>query len=181
MTNRNPVPFRWAALSLSALVTPGPFGLAAATGSIHPVYAFAVCAVLGYGLALAIVGGLLLPALWILSWIAPIKGWLTTLVGGLVAFLVFVGWDRINWGASGVDSGPPDCTYAQWIARNWTTGELFGTVGVGLVSAAVYHYAPPVASCRPRLALEPELRDLALPRPPKWSQPALVQTAAYPA
>jgi hypothetical protein len=140
MPKRNPVPFRWAALTLSALVVPAPFGLDLAMGAIHPVYAFLVCAGLGYVLALAIIAGLLLPTLWVLSWVTPIEGWLTILLGGLIAFTLFLCWDHINWGASGVDSGPPDCTYAQWIARNWVSWEPVGVVGLGLASAAAYHF-----------------------------------------
>ena len=140
MPKRNPVPFRGAALTRAALVMPAPFGLLLATGAIHPVYAFVVCAGLGYVLALACIAGLLLPALWVLSWITPIKGWLTTLLGGFIAFTLFLCWDYIDWGASGVDSGPPDCTYAQWIARNWSSWEPLVIVGIGLASATAYHF-----------------------------------------
>jgi hypothetical protein len=140
MTKRNPVPFRWAALTLSALVIPAPIGLLTAIGSLHPVYAFVLFTGVGYVFTLAIIAVLLLPALWILSWVAPIKGWLTTLLGGLIAFPLFVGWDYISWHASGVDSGPPDCTYAQWIAKNWFSWEPLSIVGFGMVSAAAYHF-----------------------------------------
>ena len=147
MTNRSPVPFRWAALTLSSLVVPAPFGLAGAGGAAHPVYAFVVCAFIGYVLALAIIAVLLLPALWILSWIVPVKGWLAALLGGVIAFALFLCWDYINWGASGVDSGPPDGTYAQWVAKNWSSWEPFCTVGVGIVSAVTYHF---LATRKPR-------------------------------
>jgi hypothetical protein len=140
MTKRNPVPFRWAALTLSALVAPAPIALAVALDTLHPVYAFVICTVIGYVLTLGIIAVLLLPALWILSWAAPIKGWLTALLGGLIAFLLFLGSDYISWGASGVDSGPPDSTYAEWVAKNWFSWEPLGLVGLGVVSAAAYHY-----------------------------------------
>lgn len=140
MTKRNPVPFHWAALALSALVTPAPIGLDMAIGSLHPVYAFVIFAGIGYVLTLAIIATLLLPALWILSWVTPIKGWITAVLGGLIAFPLFVGWDHISWGASGVDSGPPDCTYAQWVAKNWVTWEPLGIVVLGVGVAAAYHF-----------------------------------------
>ena len=140
MTKRNPVPFRWAALSLSALVIPVPVGIVAAIGTLHPFFAFVFYTGVGYVFTLAVIAFLLLPAVWILSWVVPIKGWLTTLLGGLIALPLFVCWDYISWHSSGADSGPPDCTYAQWIAKSWFSAEPLSIVGFGLVSAAAYHF-----------------------------------------
>jgi len=140
MTKRNPVPFRWAALTLSALVIAGPVGLDMAMGALHPVYAALICTVIAYFLTLGIFAVLLLPALWILSWLIPVKTWLTSLLSGLIALLLFISWDYINWGASGTDSGPPDCTYRQWIAKSWHSWEPLGIIGLGLVSGAAYYF-----------------------------------------
>ena len=140
MAKKNPDPFRWAALMLSSLVLPAPFGLLFAHGSVHPVYAFIIGAIIGYIVGLATISLFLLPALWILSWVTPIKGWQTTLLGGVIAFLLFVGSDRMDWGASGVDSGPPDITYAQWIAKYWLPWEIVIIVGAGIGTAAAYHF-----------------------------------------
>jgi hypothetical protein len=139
MAKKSPVPFRWEALMLSSLAVPAPFGLLFALGSVHPVYAFMIGAIVGYIVGLATTSVFLLPALWLLSWVTPIKGWQTTLLGGVIAFLLFVGWDRMDWGASGVDSGPPDTTYAQWIAKNWLPWEIAIIIGAGIVTAAAYH------------------------------------------
>jgi hypothetical protein len=140
MTKRTPVPFSWPALILSALVVPAPIGLVFALGTLQPLFAFWLFTGCGFVVTLAILALVLLPALWLLSWVTPIKGWHATLLGGLIAIPVFVFWDYTEWGASGVDSGPPDTTYVQWMAKSWFTWEPFTILCFGLVSGAAYHY-----------------------------------------
>jgi hypothetical protein len=128
------------ALLLAPLVIPVPAGVLFVSGSVHPVAAFGLGAVVGYLFALMMVGWLLLPTLWLVSWVAPIKAWLPPVIGGLWAALIFLAWDRINWGASGVDSGPPATTYREWIAKSWFTPEPLYVIAFGAVTAAVYRF-----------------------------------------
>jgi hypothetical protein len=125
---------------LSGLVVPAPIGLVFAVGAKQPLIAFAIFTGSGYFFALAVLVFAFLPALWLLSWIAPVKRWHTIVIGGLIALPVFVLWDYTSWTSSGVDSGPPDCTYAQWVAKNWLTWEPLCTLAIGMISGAAYHY-----------------------------------------
>ena len=118
MIKRSAVPFSWAALTLSALVVPASMGLLTAIGTKQPLISFLVITGLGYVFTLAILGFVFLPVLWLLSWVARIKAWQATLLGGLIALPVFFAWDYTNWSSSGVDSGPPASTYAHWAAKN---------------------------------------------------------------
>jgi hypothetical protein len=137
---KHPVPFSWSALLLAPLVIPVPAGVLFVGGSVHPVAAFGLGALVGYIFTLAMVGGLLLPSLWLVSWAAKIKTWLPPVIGGLLAALIFFAWDYISWGASGVDSGPPATTYPQWIAKSWFTPEPLFVISFGVVTAAAYHF-----------------------------------------
>jgi ABC-type glycerol-3-phosphate transport system permease component len=137
---KHPVHFSWSAVLLAPLVLPVPAGVLFVEGSAHPVLAFGLGALIGYIITLAMVCCLLLPTLWLVSWSAKIKAWLPPVIGGLWAALIFLAWDRISWGASGVDSGPPDTTYPQWIANSWFTPDPLVVISCGVVTAAAYHF-----------------------------------------
>jgi hypothetical protein len=137
---KHPVPFSWGAVLLAPLVAPVPAGVLFVTGSVHPAAAFGLGALVGYIFALAMVGGLLLPTLWLVSWVARINAWLPPVIGGLLTVIIFLAWDYINWGASGADSGPPDTTYSQWVAKSGFTLEPLFMIFFGVVTAATYHF-----------------------------------------
>ena len=140
MTKKSPIPFSWAALTLSALVVPASMGLLTAIGTKQPLISFLLITGLGYVFTLAIMGFVFLPALWLLSWVTRSRGWLATFLGGLIALPVYVAWDYTNWSSSGVDSGPPASTYAHWAAKNWFTWEPVCLLGFGVISGAAYHF-----------------------------------------
>jgi hypothetical protein len=114
---KHPVPFSWRALLLAPLVIPVTMAVLFVTESKNPIAAFGFLTVL-YVLTLAVVGCVLLPTLWLVSWVANIRAWLTLVIGGLLAAPIFLAWDYTNWCSSGVDSGPPSTTYPQWIAKS---------------------------------------------------------------
>jgi hypothetical protein len=149
---KHPVPFSGSALLLAPLVIPVPAGVLFVEGSIHPVAAFGLGALVGYIFTLAVVGGLLLPALWLVSWMARITRWLAPVIGGLLGALLFLAWDYTSWCGSGVDSGPPPGTYAQWVAKNWFTPEPLIVISFGVVTAAAYHF---LATRKPRPSSAP--------------------------
>src|SRR3954471_18072725 len=147
-----PVPFSWGAVLLAPLVVPVPAGVLFVTGSVHPIAAFGLGALVGYIFTLAMIGGLLLPALWGVSCAARIKAWMPPVIGGILAALIFLAWDYVDWGASGADSGPPATTYSQWIAKSWFTLEPLFMISFGVVTAATYHFLatrkPPQSALR---------------------------------
>jgi hypothetical protein len=128
---KHPIPFSWKALRLAPLLIPVPTAVLFVSGSTHPLVAFGVGAAVGYVFTLAVVGCLLLPALWLVSWVANIKAWLTSLLGVILAVPIFLVWDYTNWSSSGVDSGPPTTTYPQWIAKSWFTAEPLVVISFG--------------------------------------------------
>jgi hypothetical protein len=137
---KHPVPFSWRALLLAPLVIPAPTAVVFVTGSKNPIAAFGICTLLGYVFTLAVVGCMLLPTLWLVSWVANIRAWLTPVIGGFLATPIFLAWDYTSWCSSGVDSGPPTTTYPQWIAQNWFTPEPLVVVSFGVITAAAYHF-----------------------------------------
>jgi hypothetical protein len=137
---KNTVPFSHSALLQAPLVITVPAAVLLASGTRVPIAAFGIFALLSYLFTLAMVGCLLLPALWLLSWVARIKTWLPPVIGGLLASLIFLAWDYSNWCSSGVDSGPPATTYSQWIAKSWFTPEPLVVISLGVVTAASYNF-----------------------------------------
>jgi hypothetical protein len=135
-----PFPFSWSALLIAPLVTSIPAGILLAAESIHPVVAFGLGALVGYIFTFAVEGGLLLPALWLVSRVVGIKPWLPPVIGGLLAAPIFLAWDYTNWSSSGVDSGPPAMTYPQWVAKSWFTPEPLVVISLGVVTASVYYF-----------------------------------------
>jgi hypothetical protein len=137
---KHPVPFSWSALLLAPLVIPAPAAVLLIAESVHPIAAFGVFTLVSYIFTLAVVGCLLLPTLWLVSWVVPIKTWLAPVIGGLLAAPLFLAWDYSDWCSSGVDSGPPATTYPQWIAKSWFTPEPLVVISFGVVTAAAYHF-----------------------------------------
>jgi hypothetical protein len=135
---KHPVPFSWRALLLAPLVIPVPMAVLFVTESKNPIAAFGFLTVL-YVLTFVVVGCVLLPTLWLVSWVANIRAWLTLVVGGLLAAPIFLAWDYTSWCSSGVDSGPPSATYPQWIAKSWFSPEPLVIISFGVITAAAYH------------------------------------------
>jgi hypothetical protein len=149
---KHTVPFSQSALLQAPLVITVPAAVLLASGSRVPIVAFGICALISYVFTLAMVGCLLLPALWLLSWVARIKTWLPSVIGGLLASLIFLAWDYSNWCSSGVDSGPAPTTYPQWIAKSWFTAEPLVVISFGVVTAAAYNF---LATRKPNRSKEP--------------------------
>jgi hypothetical protein len=149
---KHPVPFSWSAFLLAPLVIPVPAAVLLVGGSNYPVTAFGFGVLIGYIFTLAMVGWLLLPALWLVSWVINIKRWLPPVIGGLLAAPIFLAWDYTNWSSSGVDSGPPATTYPQWIAKSWFTPEPLVVISFGVITAAAYHF---LATRKPKQSSQP--------------------------
>ena len=137
---KHPVPFSWRALLVAPLVIPVPTAVVFVTDSRNPIAAFGFCVLVGYVLTLAVVGCALCPTLWLVSWVAPIRAWLTPMIGGLLAAPIFLAWDYMSWCSSGIDSGPPATTYPQWIAKSWLTAEPIVVISFGVITASAYHF-----------------------------------------
>jgi hypothetical protein len=137
---KHSLPFSWRALLLAPLVIPVPMAalFVFVTGSKNPIAAFGFLTI-GYVFTLAVVGCVLLPTLWLVSWLANITAWLTLVIGGLLAVPIFLAWDYSIWSSSGVDSGPPSTTYPQWIAKNWFSPEPLVIISFGVITASAYH------------------------------------------
>jgi hypothetical protein len=149
---KHPVPLSWSALLQAPLVISIPAAVLLAAGGKNLVVAFGICALISYVFTLAVVGCLLLPALWLVSRVASIRTWLASVIGGLLASLLFLAWDYSNWCSSGVDSGPAPTTYQQWIAKSWFTPEPLVVIAFGIVTAATYSF---LATRKPHKSLRP--------------------------
>lgn len=114
--------------------------------------AFGIFALISYFLALAMLGCLLLPALWLTSRVARFSTWLPPVMGGLIAAIIDIGWDYLTWSSSGVDSGPPSTTYRQWVAKFWFTPEPYVVTLFGAVTGAAYIF---LATRKPTQSLDP--------------------------
>lgn len=136
---KHPVPFSWRALLLAPLVIPVPMAVLFVIGSTNPIVAFGFFTAAGYVFTLAVVGCVLLPTLWLVSWVVNIRAGLTLVIGGLLAAPIFLAWDYSIWSSSGVDSGPPSTTYPQWIAKSWFSPEPLVVISFGVITAAAYH------------------------------------------
>ena len=144
---KHTVPFSRSALLQAPLVIVVPAAVFLASGSRVPIAAFAICALVSYVFTLLVVGCLLIPSLWLVSWVASIKTWIPPLMGGLIAAFIFLAWDYSNWCASGVDSGPPAMTYSAWTAKSWFAPDPLIVTSFGVVTAAAYNF---LATRRPK-------------------------------
>jgi len=149
---KHPVPFSLSAVLLAPLVIPVLFGVLLGGGNQHPIAAFAISTLLGYIFTLGVVGGLLLPAFWLVSRFTRITKWRAPVIGGLLAVPVFLAWDYSNWSSSGVDSGPAPTTYSQWLVKSWFTPEPLFVISFGIVTAAAYYF---LATRKPRQSSRP--------------------------
>ena len=141
--------FSWPALLLAPL--PVPVLLSAAFVFLTPgrnqlwgfLFFAAVGAVFSYGGTVV----LLLPCLFLLSRVTRLNALWAGALGALLGLAIYLPKEWISWHASGVDSGPPSDTFAQYLARNFFSLELPCFVGAGLVAALLYWW---LAGLRPR-------------------------------
>jgi hypothetical protein len=150
--SKHTVPFSQSALLQSPLVIIVPAAVFLASGSRIPIAAFVIFALVSYVFTLLVVGCLLIPALWLVSWVASIKTWIPPVIGGLIAAFIFLAWDYSSWCSSGVDSGPPATTYSEWTTKSWFTLDPLIVISFGVVTAAAYNF---LATRKPKPSKDP--------------------------
>jgi hypothetical protein len=98
---------------------------------------------------------LFLPALFVLSRLRPMTGWLASALGLLLGLAVVVPVTALAWKSSGPDSGPPVESFPTFFVRWIDPSMLFFPVA-GLVTAALYWWLGTRRSARATVLASPE-------------------------
>lgn len=130
--------FTWKAVLLAPLVVPLLFSaaLSGAGGNLLAGFLFflVVSAVISYGTTVL----LFLPCLWCASGLARLTLARTSALGAALGGAIWLPVARIEWQASGIDSGPPEDPFSVYLWNQLSGWEIWLFIGSGLVTAAVY-------------------------------------------
>lgn len=134
--------FSWKALFLAPLAIPALYSVAfeVANPGRSPILAVLLLGILGAAVSYGATVFLLLPALFVLSRFRPLTAFLTGLAGFVLGG---VAWVPVTWQAycaSGVDSGPPEGTFAQYLWRQGLGIDFWAFLLAGFVTAVVYWF-----------------------------------------
>jgi hypothetical protein len=134
--------FSWKALILAPLPIPLVFSalFEISTPGRSPILSFAFLFALGSVLSYGITIFLFLPGLFLLSRLTSLTVRLTALVGAVLGCLVYlpVAWQ--SYLATGVDSGPPQGTFGDYLHHHGFEWDFWALVLAGLVTALLYGY-----------------------------------------
>lgn len=132
--------FSWRALALAPLVIPVLYSAAFVllTPGRNQAVGFLVFFAIGAAFTYVATFVLLLPGLFALSWLVRLNAAWCAVLGAALGLLVYLPQEWVSWNASGVDSGPPTDTFAQYLARNFWSFELPVFVFAGLATALLY-------------------------------------------
>ena len=134
--------FSWKALTLAPLALPLLFTalLSFSSPGKNPVTGFLFLLALGslvsYGIALL----LFLPALFVVSRFRPLTASLTGFIGAAVGLLAYFPFIWQEYKASGVDSGPPEITFAEYLRQHAFGSEFWALLLAGFATAMLYWF-----------------------------------------
>ena len=136
--------FTWAGLLLAPLPVPFIYGVlfVLSTESRSPLLGilvlFALGSIVSYGATVC----LFLPCLYLVSRFTALTARVTGAVGAALGAIVWLAYLRIDYQASGDNSGPLAGTFAEYLWRQWSDPSfwIFGILFIagGLLTAALY-------------------------------------------
>ena len=131
--------FSWGALILAPLIVPcglsALFVLFVAGG--NPFFGFLLFSAIGSVISYVTTVLLFLPCLCLLSRLMPLTGVKVSLTGAVLGLFVSIPVTWVEYGASGVDSGPPEGTFAAFFVGQlaepvyWVVYPLGGLITAG--------------------------------------------------
>lgn len=132
----------WRGLILAPLPIPLVFSVLfeISTPGRSPILSFLFFFVLGCVLSYGITIFIFLPCLFLVSKLTLLTALLTSLVGTVIGFLVYF---PINWQlylSSGVDSGPPEGTFGNYLWKHGFEWDFWALLLAGLVTSFLYWY-----------------------------------------
>ncbi len=141
-TARRRMKFSWMALVLAPLPIPAVYSalLEMSAPGRSPVYAFLFFFVVGSVLCYGATIFLLLPCLFLVSRVTRLTAFLTCLTGTVLGLVVYLPLTWIDYNSSGVDSGPPEGTFAEYFRRHCFEVDFWACLLAGLVTAMVYWF-----------------------------------------
>jgi len=131
---------RWLLL-LAPLPVPFVYSVAfviLASMSSHPIFGFLLCFILGSVFSYGATIFLFLPCLFLLSRFTPLTARLTCLLGTLLGGLALLPLDWEMYLTSGVDSGPPQGSFAAYLLQQGFDPIDWAFPVGGLVTAMLY-------------------------------------------
>ena len=143
----------WKALALAPLIAPAIVSLLfiGPPKSIKEVLASLVLYVIGAVISYAGTLGLLVPSLYCLSKLTPLRFYKVCILGFFLGMWVALPITWIMWKSSGPDSGPPEEAYIVYLCRSWNDPVLWFLPISGLVTAAAHCFLPRWFTRRPCL------------------------------
>jgi hypothetical protein len=132
--------FSWKALILAPLPIPIFIGLMFMflASAKNPLFTFLFFFVIGGALSYGTTLFIFLPSLFLVSRFTPLTLRLTALIGTVLGFLVYFPLTWEEYASSGVDSGPPEGTFWQYLARNGFQWDFWLLIFSGLITAVLY-------------------------------------------
>jgi hypothetical protein len=134
--------FSWKALVLAPLPIPLVFSalFEISTPGRSPILSFVFFIALGSVLSYGITIFVFLPCLFLVSRLTSLTVRLTGLVGTVLRCLVYfpVAWQ--SYLATGVDSGPPQGTFGDYLRQHGFDWDFWALVVAGSVTALLYGY-----------------------------------------
>jgi hypothetical protein len=134
--------FSWKALILAPLALPLLFTalLTFSSPGKNPVTGFLFLLALGSLLSYGITIFLFLPALFVVSKFRPLTAKLTPLIGAVVGLLVYPPFIWQEYKASGVDSGPPEGTFGEYLRQHAFGSDFWALLLAGFATAMLYWF-----------------------------------------
>lgn len=133
--------FSWTGLLLAPLPVPLIASLIMApllNGEGPVVLPFFILLIPACMIAYATVIFLFLPALFVLSLLRPVTGWMACLLGFVLGAAVIVPVTVMAWASSGPDSGPPTESLLTFFVRWASDPFMLFFPAAGLATAALY-------------------------------------------
>jgi hypothetical protein len=132
--------FSWTALILAPLPVPFVYTVAfvCSNSSRSPILQFLFFFVLGSVFSYCTTIFLFLPCLFLVSRLTPLTARLTCILGTVLGALVFipVAWQMFL--TSGIDSGPPQGYFVEYLWRQLSDPAVWAFPVAGLVTAMLY-------------------------------------------
>jgi hypothetical protein len=134
--------FSWKALILAPLPIPLLFSalFEMSTPGRKPILSLLFFFALGSVLSYSITIFLFLPCLFLVSKLTPLTIRSTGLVGAVIGCLVYLPIAWQSYLASGVDSGPPQGTFGDYLRQHGFEWDFWAFLLAGLITALLYWY-----------------------------------------
>ena len=134
--------FSWTALILAPLPVPLVLSIffEMTSPGRGPILSFLFFFVLGSVLSYGTTIFIFLPCLFLLSKLTPLTVYLTGILGIVPGFLMYLPVTWQMYLSSGVDSGPPEGTFADYLRHHEFEWDLWALILAGLLTALLYWY-----------------------------------------